>query len=271
MTDKYDPSANSKGSYDEAVRAMRQRHEAKDVPAKRVEFIGDCTLYLGDCLEILPHLGKVDAVVTDPPYGIGEHGGACRTRGRPGYSKHENLGWDAQRPARAVFEAILASGQHQIIWGGNYFADLLPPKMGWLYWRKLMGGDFSDGELAWTSRDGALREFVKCPKGMDKVHLCEKPAALMEWCLGFLPDAKIILDPFMGSGTTGVACAKSGRRFIGIEIEPKYFDIACKRIEDAYRQPDMFIAPPAEKPRQESLLDGSGICDETNNGKDTEK
>ena len=114
-----------------------------------------------------------------------------------------------------------------------------------------MGGDFSDGELAWTSRNGALREFVKCPKGMDKTHPCEKPVAVMEWCLGFLPNAETILDPFMGSGTTGVACVKLGRKFTGIELDPDYFEIACKRIEEAYKQPDMFVE--AEKPRAEQM------------------
>ncbi len=178
-------------------------------------------------------LGKVDAVVTDPPYGIGEHGGACRTRGKPGYSKHENLGWDNERPDAATFDALLASSDEQIIWGGNYFADLLPPTMGWLYWRKLMGGDFADGELAWTSRNRALREFIKCPKGMDKEHPCEKPVPLMRWCLDFLPDAQIILDPFMGTGTTGVAAIQNGRSFIGIEREPAFFDVACRRIREA--------------------------------------
>jgi len=219
---------------------------------RRKEVIGSQTLLLGDCLEVMKELGPVDAVVTDPPYGIGEDGGAQRTRGKPGYAKHKSKGWDKSRPSDDVFEAILFSSKSQVIWGGNYFADLLPPTMGWLYWRKLMGGDFSDGELAWTSRKGALREFVKCPKGIDKKHPCEKPVALMEWCLGFLPDAQTILDPFMGSGTTLVACQKLGRQGIGIEIDPDYFDIACKRVEEAARQPDLFVEP-APKPEQQGL------------------
>ena len=219
----------------------------------REEIIGDARLICADCREVLPTLGKVDAVVTDPPYGIGEHGGAARTRGRPGYAKHENLGWDNERPEWLA--ELLDYGDEQIIWGGNYFADLLPPTMGWLYWRKLMGGDFSDGELAWTSRQRALREFVKCPKNIDKGHPCEKPVELLTWCLGFLPDAQTILDPFMGSGTTGVAALKLGRKFIGIEIEPKYFDIACRRIEEAWKQPRLFEEP-APKPVQTNLLDG---------------
>jgi DNA modification methylase len=195
--------------------------------------IGRATLYLGDCRDILPTLPRVDAVVTDPPYGIGEHGGACRTRGKPGYSKHENLRWDNDRPPAAIFDALSAMSEEQIIWGGNYFADLLPPSMCWLYWRKLMGGDFADGELAWTSLNRALREFIRCPKGMDKEHPCEKPIPLMKWCLSFVPEAQTILDPFMGSGTTGVAAVQMGKAFIGIEREQKYFESACRRIREA--------------------------------------
>ena len=195
--------------------------------------IGNARLYLGDCREILPTLPKVDAVVTDPPYGIGEHGGACRTRGKPGYSKHEDRGWDNERPAADIFASLRDVSDEQIIWGGNYFADLLPPSMGWLYWRKLMGGDFADGELAWTSRSRALREFTRCPKGMDKEHPCEKPLDLMKWCITLLPAAQITLDPFMGTGTTGVAALHAGRGFIGIEREPAYFDIARRRISEA--------------------------------------
>ena len=194
--------------------------------------IGNATLYLGDCADILPTLPKVDAVVTDPPYGIGEDGGACRTRGKPGYAKHQAKGWDKDRPSREVFDLIREHSEHQIIWGGNYFADFLPPSMGWLYWRKLMGGDFSDGELAWTSRRMALREFIKCPKGMDKEHPCQKPVALMRWCLGFVPDAETICDPYMGSGATGVAAIEAGRKFIGIERDPDYFALACRRIRE---------------------------------------
>lgn len=191
---------------------------------------GRVKLWLGDCLDILPTLeaGSVDAVVTDPPYGIGEHGGACRTRGAPGYSKHENRGWDNTRPSVEAFKQILR--WPAVIWGGNYFADLLPPTMGWLYWRKLMGGDFSDGELAWTSRQRALRECTKCPKSIDKSHPCQKPIEVMKWSIGFV-EGETILDPFMGSGTTGVAAVRLNRRFLGIEISEKYFAIAVERIE----------------------------------------
>jgi len=209
--------------------------------------IGNATLYLGDCWDILPTLGKVDAVVTDPPYGIGEDGGdKNRRRGYRPLVVHEKLSWDKERPQKEIFDAMRQCSDAQIIWGGNYFADFLPPSMGWLYWDKKMGGDFSDGELAWTSQKRAVRDFSKSPfaglsGGHDRVHPTQKPVDLMKWCINFLPDAQTILDPFMGSGTTGVAAVQMGRKFIGIEREPKYFDIACKRIEDAQRQGDMFI------------------------------
>ena len=189
------------------------------------------TIYHGDCREILPQLPKVDLVLTDPPYGIGEHGGKCRTRGAPGYSKHPNLGWDKEAPNKSIFDLVLSAGVDAVIWGGNYFSDKLPPKMGWFYWQKLMGGDFSDGELAWTTRDAALREFTKCPKGIDKQHPCQKPVELLTWCLSFFPNAQTILDPFMGSGTTLRAAKDLQRRSIGIEIEERYCEVAARRLQ----------------------------------------
>lgn len=213
--------------------------------------IGNATLYLGDCRDILPTLEKVDAVVTDPPYGIGEAGGE-KNRYGPGRTrfekpKHADLGWDNERPAAEVFELIKTAAPVWFIFGGNYFADLLPPSMGWLYWDKKLGGDFSDGELIYTNRRAALRAFSQhafdgLRGGKDREHPTQKPVGVMKWCLGFLPDAETILDPFMGSGTTGVAAVQMGRDFIGIEREPMYFDIACKRIEDAQRQGDLFIS-----------------------------
>ena len=224
--------------------------------AFREEIIGDARLILGDCREVLLTLGKVDAVVTDPPYGIGEDGG--RFRGRKGQNIRvlPKMGWDKATPDAETFALILSCSREQIIWGGNYFADKLPPSKGWLYWQKLMGGDFADGELAWTSRDRALREFTKCPKGQGAEHPTQKPVEVMQWCLGFIPDCRTIMDPFMGSGTTGVACVSMDRAFIGIERELTYFDIACRRIEEAYKQPRLF-SEPETKPVQLSILDGA--------------
>jgi len=205
--------------------------------------IGDATLYHGDCLEILPTLPKVDAVVTDPPYGIGKDGQKLSTGGHGGRKAYEFKGWDQERPAPEIFQMILGAADVHLIWGGNYFADLLPPAGKWLVWDKGQRINQSDGELAYTSLEGALRirtlnrvELMK--DGAE--HPTQKPVNLMTWSIEQIGKPQSVLDPFMGSGTTGVACANLGRKFIGIEIERKYFDIACERIENAYKQQRLF-------------------------------
>ena len=225
--------------------------------------IGNATLYLGDCMDILPTLGKVDAVITDPPYGIGEDGGE-KDRYGPGRTrfttpKHDCLKWDANRPSAETFNLMMCAAPVWMFCGGNYFADLLPPSMGWLYWDKKLGGDFSDGELIYTNRKAALRSFSMhafqgLRGGLDREHPTQKPVDLMKWCIGFIPKAETILDPFMGSGTTGVAAMQLGRKFIGIEREPKYFDIACERIENAQRQTSLFEPQPVAKPINQQLF-----------------
>lgn len=220
--------------------------------------IGDCRLILGDCLEIMPALGKVDAVVTDPPYGIAADEAAAKNKGKWGWKYYGESEWDRFRPNSEIFATIKLQSREQIIWGGNYFTDMLPPTMRWLVWDKGQR-EFSlaDCEFAWTSQQKAARVFnyARAKALLDgKQHPTQKPVALMEWCLGFLPDAKTILDPFMGSGTTLVACAKMGRRGIGIELDETYFDIACRRVEEAYRQADLFIAPPAPAKQEEMDL-----------------
>ena len=219
--------------------------DATDVSAggalMRKEIIGDATLYLGDCLEILPTLPKVDAVVTDPPYGI--------ERWKRGIGKGDRLknkacgGFNNGVPTAEFFDSMLGICQRAIIWGMNNF--VLPPTEKFLVWDKMQTVDnFASAELAWCNINKPAKVFRLAIHSHNHSklggHPTEKPVALMEWCLGFLPDAQTILDPFMGSGTTGVACANLGRKFIGIEIEPKYFDIACRRIENAYRQGRLF-------------------------------
>jgi DNA modification methylase len=216
--------------------------------------IGDCRLILGDCLEVMPMLGRVDAVVTDPPYGIARERLRASSKGE--WSKHyaDQIEWDDAAPSAAVAAALSLAGGAGIVWGGNYFS--LRPMRGWLIWDKMQAHSSGHAELAWTSVDTPVRNFQYCRAQLaseGKQHPTQKPVALMEWCLGFLPDAQTILDPFMGSGTTLVACAKLGRKGIGIELDPDYFEIACKRVRDAYAQPDLFIAPP-EKPVQEVLF-----------------
>jgi DNA modification methylase len=220
---------------------------------RREVVIGGCRLILGDCLDVLPTLSECFGVLTDPPYGIGQDGGRGH-RKRSRARVQEKKGWDKERPGRLVFEWLQSAPSGAIIWGGNYFADYLPPRMGWLYWQKLIGGDFSAGELAWTSRQGALREFIYRKTSAEMEHPTQKPVALMQWCLGFLPDARTILDPFMGSGTTGVACVREGRHFIGIEIDEGYFDIACRRIADEHARPRLDLPEPPAPPVQEALL-----------------
>lgn len=210
---------------------------------QRKEVIGNATLYLGDCRDVLPTLGKVDAVITDPPYGIGKDGQARTTGGNGGRKAYEFKGWDAERPAREVFDLIRAASDNIIIWGGNYFADLLPATGKWLVWDKGQRINQSDGELAWTSWQGALRIKVlnRVELMLDGAeHPTQKPLRLMRWCVEQAKDAGTILDPFMGSGSTGVAALDLQRHFIGIERDPDYFDIACRRIEEAQRQGSLF-------------------------------
>jgi DNA modification methylase len=229
---------------------------------REVHLSDSVRLICGDCREVLPSLdkgsglGKVDAVVTDPPYGLGDlwQGGAAATQSKWKLAD----GGSAVRWDREVAENVLhlpGLAVASIVWGGNYYP--LPPKRGWLIWDKIVR-DFSSGhvEMAWTTLDQPTRAFNYAHGELaseGKFHPTQKPLPLMKWCLGFLPDARTILDPFCGSGTTGVAAVKLGRRFIGIEIEPRYFDIACRRIQAALDAPDLFIEPP--KPaKQEAML-----------------
>jgi site-specific DNA-methyltransferase (adenine-specific) len=207
------------------------------------QVIGNATLYLGDCAEILPTLGQFDAVITDPPYGINRDGKLKSTSSHGGTKHYEFLGWDNKRPSKEIFDLILKMSNKSIIWGGNYFADLLPPTMRWLVWDKGQRIDQADGELAWTSENKALRIFTINRVQLMKdgaEHPTQKPVSLMEWCISLLNNLNTVCDPFMGSGTTGVACVNLKKQFIGIEREQKYFDIACKRIEDAQRQQHLF-------------------------------
>lgn len=239
----------------------------KEVLAEGVE------LYLGDCREILPALGKVDAVVTDPPYGIKEAAGKNASRSKPlGGSQVKTPGktiiardfgddrWDDEPIDDELMAMVRDAARWTIIFGGNYYS--LPPSSCWLVWDKLNGNsDFADCELAWTNLPKAVRRIRFMWNGMFRQngeargdHPTQKPIDVMKWCIERLPDDSIkILDPFMGSGTTGVAAVKLGRKFIGIEIEPKYFEIARKRIQAALDAPDMFVETP--KPAKQEAFE----------------
>ena len=220
--------------------------------------IGDCTLYRADCRDVLPLLPNVDAVVTDPPYGIDYDPEIYN-----GNFTNRVIGDGAPFDP----EMLLAVSGEKIIWGANNFAQRLP-RGGWACWDKrcseaadrILGSPF---ELAWFSnpKKYKMARILHAGKlnadGNDarRDHQTQKPIALMVWCIGQLSGTPAtILDPFMGSGTTGVACVKLGRKFIGIEIDEKYFDIARRRIEQAYAQPDLFVAPPDSPATQMPLF-----------------
>lgn len=217
--------------------------------------IGDATLYCGDALQVLPTLPKVDAVITDPPYGIN----AARTRNsqKDGWVDYGCDGWDKERPGREVFDLIRAAAPLQVVWGGNYFTDYLPPSQKWLSWDKGQDGfSLADFELAWTSIDAACRR-LHYPRALalkdGKEHPTQKPLAVMRWCIEQAGKPETILDPFAGSGTTGVAAVEMGLRFVGIEREPRYFEVMCRRIAQAYAQRPLFEAPAARPHEQIGL------------------
>lgn len=193
------------------------------------------TIYHADCREILPHLPKVDLVLTDPPYGIGSR---LVTGGKGGSFDRLIMScadtWDF-KPDQQVFELIFSMSQDQVIWGGNFFK--LPPCDKPLCWNKLRPNqkNLSEWEYAWTSLVGRAEMFTYCANGgfvakETLEHPTQKPTPLFQWCLEFFRDAQTILDPFMGSGTTLRAAKDLGRKAIGIEIEERYCEIAVKRL-----------------------------------------
>lgn len=238
-------------------------------PWKRKEIIGDCTLYLGDCREILPTLEQVDVVLTDPPYGISlkNHGGGIRSKRKK--RSYSIIGDQSTELGQSILDALRGSARSIVA-----FADPTLPWQG--QWRSLLvwdkggavggGGDVkTTWKQTWElvqvwnerslhgSRDNAVLRYWMQP-GWSDIHPAIKPVEL----LCYLADkvsivGSVILDPFMGSGTTGVACIRGGRRFIGVEIDEGYFDIACERIRKAYQQPDMFVTMPEQKAVQEAM------------------
>lgn len=228
---------------------------------KRVE-IGLATLYLGDCREIMPALSRPAAVISDPPYGMAWDTDSTRFSGG---NHHRGAG-------RADFGGIVGDGgpfdptplltaaDHVVLWGANHFAACLPigTTLVWVKKRPHLWGTFlSDAEVAWC-RGGHGVYCCEVPwsppaRAMDaggnpsvpvSIHPTQKPTSLMRWCIerAKVPPGGTILDPYMGSGSTGVAAVQMRHPFVGIEIEEKYFDIACRRIENAQRQGDMLLA-----------------------------
>lgn len=202
------------------------------------------TIYCGDCREILPHLQKPDLVLTDPPYGI-FHPCDFKKRGRSVLTEcrdYPDVHGDDEpfdpQPWLRIGPCIL--------WGGNHYASRLPDSSGWLVWDKERPDDMDQAtcELAWTNIIKGVRRFRYLWNGCMRAgddelyHPTQKPVALMRWCLGlrWTKDCELVLDPYMGSGTTLVAAKLEGRRAIGIEISPEYCETAKRRL----RQKTMF-------------------------------
>jgi site-specific DNA-methyltransferase (adenine-specific) len=234
--------------------------------------IGPCRLICADCMDVLPTLTGVDLLLTDPPYGISLDTDNSRFSGgtKGNMAKRGNgigsacgapiIGDD--KPFDPSF--LTQYGKRQIIWGWNNFPDKLPAGA-CLVWLKrfdeAFGSFLSDAETAFYSHGHGVycrRDLSNNAIAKERVHPTQKPVGLMEWCLSFMPDAKTVLDPFMGSATTGVACIQTERQFIGIEKEEKYFDIACDRIQRAW---DLKCSElPFDKPapmKQRELLEPS--------------
>ena len=233
-----------------------------ELPYRRKEIIGNCTLFLGDCRDILPTLGKVDAVLTDPPYGLS---GAETEK-----NNYESFSDEPEVVESLVKNVIQTANYSRLIMtpGQKMMFRYPEPSAVGVFYYPAGTGSCSWGFVGWQPifyygkdpvlQDGmgrASNSFYATDSAEKNGHPCPKPIGQWTKLLKRVSREKeTILDPFMGSGTTGVACAKLGRKFIGIEIDEGYFNIACDRIRKAYAQPDMFIAPPAEKPKQEAML-----------------
>jgi DNA modification methylase len=205
---------------------------------------GAVTLYHGDCREILPSLGRSDLLLTDPPYGTNLDTDNSRFSGgtRGNMAKRGNgIGTGGGRPIvgdSVPFDPtfLIEYARAAVVWGWNHFPNKLPAGA-CLVWLKrndeAFGSFLSDAELAWMSKGRGVycrRDLTNNAIATYRVHPTQKPVELMQWCLGFFPDARLILDPFMGSGTTLVAAKNLGRKAIGIEIEERYCEIAAKRL-----------------------------------------
>lgn len=232
----------------------------------REEIIGNCRLILGDCREVLPTLGSVDAVITDPPYGIS-------------HASNHGASWERTTIANDQDTSVRDwvaewAGMRPAIYFGTWKTPPPPSAKACVVWDK--GPAFGMGDLSmpwkpsfeliyiagdgWSGDlrgEGVLRGSVVVSwESKGRVHPHQKPVWLAEHFIERVPTAATILDPFMGSGTTGIACVRRGRSFIGMEVDPQHFDNACKRIEAAYAQPDLFVERPARAQQLSLMVEG---------------
>lgn len=213
-------------------------------------------VYNCDCIELMREMVKqgivVDWLITDPPYGIGEDGKKNHSRGKLAKAKEYSIkDWDKQRISKDYFDLMRKVSKNQIIFGGNYYTDFLPPSSCWIIWDKLNGdNDFADCEMAWCSLNKAVRKFAYRWAGMlqgdmknkeIRIHPTQKPLPLLTWILNnYTKDGDLILDPFMGSFTTAVACHKTHRRYIGAELDKEYFNKGYERLNKVKSQISFF-------------------------------
>ena len=196
----------------------------------------------GDCLELMKEIPdkSIDLIVTDPPYG------KKADKGTNGFGTSKNRryqgGWDNQRPDKQVFDEMFRISKNLIIFGANYFCDMLPFSNHWIFWDKK--GDisfknpFADGELIYTTFTSPIKRVVFKQQGFitdskdKRYHPTQKPSELIQMLIEqYSKEGDIVLDPFLGSGTTAVACVNTNRHYIGFELDPQYYDIACKRLD----------------------------------------
>jgi DNA modification methylase len=188
---------------------------------------------------------KPELLLTDPPYGI-DYGGMLKGKGdgkggadKNGWKSYDAPDWDKSKPESGVLQYLCEITDNQIIWGGNYFTDDLPPTMGWLIWDKGQRGfSLADGEMAWTSFNNALRikEYARALANREeKNHPTQKPIEIMNWCFEYADrhtkkEIKLVFDAYLGSGSTMVAAHQLGRKCYGMELDPKYCQVIIDRM-----------------------------------------
>ncbi len=218
--------------------------EKDENPALRIGSVGRSalsTVYLMDCIYGMKQFpDKIfDLAVVDPPYGIGAGKGVGVTRGKE--NQYTVKDWDSSIPLQAYWDELWRVSKNQIVWGGNYMTDFLKPSRGWIYWQKMMGGNYADGELAWTSFDRNLKEFTKRSDQGNRFHPTQKPIKLYEWIFAnYAEDGNLILDTHLGSQSSRIAANKAGLDFVGFEIDREYYDNGNKRFKNFVSQGVLF-------------------------------
>lgn len=220
---------------------------------------GRIVMINADCEAVMAEIGdkEIDLCLTDPPYGISYD---SKQKAAKKTKRGNNLNYwklydhfsnfDHSIPSNEIFSKILMISKNQIIWGGNYFAHLLPSRQCWLIWNKGRGMFMADAELAWTSFNLVVRVFTKNRTAahneasqvkQKRFHPTQKPIVLMAWCLkNYSKENDLIFDAFAGSFTTAIACIRTKRRFIGVELDPIYFEKAVERVETELKQLTLF-------------------------------